>query len=80
MSKMHFAEKLWNIFLFALLFILFYIAGKYIIFSYVQVNSMLYQNLIEMIYLIISVVLSRLLSVTALSFERMNPSHHRAVN
>ncbi|WP_454190370.1 hypothetical protein [Paenibacillus sp. Marseille-Q7038] len=79
MSKKQIAEKLWNIFLFALLFILFYIAGKYIIFSYVQVDSLLYQNLIEMIYLVITLVLSRLLSVTVLSFERMNPSHHRSV-
>ncbi|WP_160032959.1 hypothetical protein [Paenibacillus sp. An7] len=76
MSKMQIAEKLWNIFLFALLFILFFIAGKYIIFSYVQLDSYLYQNLIEIVYVVVAVMLSRLLSVTALSFERMNPSHH----
>lgn len=76
MSKMQIAEKLWNIFLFALLFILFFIAGKYIIFSYVQLDSLLYQNLIEIVYVVVAVMLSRLLSVTALSFERMNPSHH----
>lgn len=71
---MRIAEKLWNIFLFALLFILFYIAGKYVIFSYVQLDSMLYQNLLEMFYLVISAFFSRLLSVTVLSFERFNYS------
>ncbi|WIV20572.1 hypothetical protein QPK24_07775 [Paenibacillus polygoni] len=76
MSKMQIAEKLWNIFLFALLFILFFIAGKYIIFSYVQLDSLLYQNFIEIVYVVVAVMLSRLLSVTALSFERMNSSHH----
>lgn len=74
MNKMRIAEKLWNIFLFALLFILFYIAGKYVVFSYVQLDSMLYQNLMEMFYLVVSAFFSRLLSVTVLSFERFNYS------
>ncbi len=70
-NKITIAEKLWNVFLFALLYILFYIVGKYMIFSYVQLDSMVYQNLIEILYLVISLFLSRLLSVTVLSFDRI---------